>query len=83
MRDASFRVQPAGRERVLKQKRKKIELIPLLGKIFEQKVYTHLIKFKNARYNVKENGEVDDTYLNPQIFKQFYEEYGGLEVKNE
>ncbi|MBY8986629.1 MAG: hypothetical protein KGD65_16270, partial [Candidatus Lokiarchaeota archaeon] len=58
----------------IKHRRQQIKLLLHLGKIFEQKVYAHLAQFKNVRYNVKENGEVDETYLNPQIFKQFYED---------
>ncbi|KKM85321.1 hypothetical protein LCGC14_1290220 [marine sediment metagenome] len=56
------------------QNRLHIKLLPLLGKIFEQKVYSHLIKFNGVKFNVKENGEVDETYLNPRIFEQFYDQ---------
>ncbi|KKK99665.1 hypothetical protein LCGC14_2630470, partial [marine sediment metagenome] len=58
----------------IKQKHLHIDLLPLLGKIFEQKVYSHLVKYNGVKFNVKENGEVDETYLNPLIFGQLYDE---------
>ncbi|KKN32511.1 hypothetical protein LCGC14_0813110 [marine sediment metagenome] len=45
-----------------------------LGNKFEQKVYSHLVRYIGVKYNVKDNGEVDETYLNPGIFEQFYDE---------
>ncbi|KKN08879.1 hypothetical protein LCGC14_1052280, partial [marine sediment metagenome] len=58
----------------IRQKRQQADLFKRLGKKFEQKVYSHLIKFNDVRFNVKENGEVDETYLNPRIFEQFYDQ---------
>ena len=58
----------------IRHKRLQTDLLKRLGKKFEQKVYSHLIRYNGVKYNVKKNGEVDETYLNPQIFKQFYEE---------
>ncbi|KKM90222.1 hypothetical protein LCGC14_1240810 [marine sediment metagenome] len=58
----------------IKQIRQKVELLKHLGRIFEQKVYSHLIKNKGTKFKKKENGEVGGDNLNPLKFKQFYDE---------
>jgi len=58
----------------IRHKRLPTDLLKRLGHIFEQKVYSHLIRYNGAKFNIEQNGKVGETYLNPQIFEQFYDE---------
>jgi len=43
------------------------------GKDYEKKVYEYLRSIKGACYNLDAEGNVDETYLNPSLFAQLYE----------
>jgi hypothetical protein len=43
------------------------------GKDYEKKVYEYLRSIEGACYNLDAEGNVDDTYLNPSLFAQLYE----------
>jgi len=57
-----------------KRIRKSTNLLLLLGKKYEQKVYSPLISLKGAKYSLNSKGKVDDTYLNPNLFMELYKE---------
>ncbi|MBY9008061.1 MAG: hypothetical protein KGD63_15070 [Candidatus Lokiarchaeota archaeon] len=54
--------------------RKNVELLKELGKKYENDVYSTLLKFKGIKYNNNGPKIVEDTYLNPFLFKQLYNE---------
>jgi len=45
-----------------------------LGHTYEQNVYNKLRFIKGAQYNVDQKGKVDDTYINPEMFSELYDE---------
>ncbi len=54
--------------------RKKVELLKRLGKEYEDIVYSYLLKLEGIQYNDSGPRIVEDTNLNPFLFKQLYEE---------
>ena len=54
--------------------RKMPKLLVKLGKKYEQKVYSRLKLIKGAHFNLDHKDRVDETYLNPSLFTQLYEE---------
>ena len=57
-----------------KRKQKRAHLLKELGKIYEQKVYSKLIKLIGAKYYLNSKNNVDETYLNPSLFSKLYDD---------
>ncbi len=49
-------------------------LLKKLGKKYEELVYSTLIKLEGIKYNNNILGQIEETYLNPYLFRQLYNE---------
>ena len=57
-----------------KKIRRMHNLLLKMGHVYEQKVYNKVRFIKGAHFNVDQKGNVDETYINPTMFSELYDE---------
>ncbi len=57
-----------------KFRRKQSDFLKTLGNIYEDNVYNSIRKFHSAKYNKGKFNSIDETYINPSVFLDLYDE---------